>query len=126
MGSWGLQRQARVAPCLGAATEIDDVLDAERHGHLRSHRRTLAHGAHEDRAVAKLLSRRVGQQRVEHDMSGSGHMTFVPFPVFTHVDDVVALVDQLLDFIELQVAKSRLLIRHSLSYSSSRSLPANP
>src|SRR3977135_3007577 len=101
MGSWGLQRQApvppspgaateseaapqaRVTPCLGAATEVDDVLDAERHGHLRSHRRTLAHGAHEDRAVAKLLSRRVGQQRVEHDMSGSGHMTFVPFPVFT-------------------------------------------
>src|SRR5205085_112657 len=69
--------------------------------------------ADEDRPVAELLTGRVRQDRAQHHVPGPGQVALVPLPVLAHVDDVAALVDELLDLVDLQVAERGLLLCHT-------------
>src|SRR5579862_6035798 len=93
MISWGvLQRQACGLPGARAAAERDDVLDAQRDGHLGRDGRALADRAHEDRPVPELLGRRVGQDRAQDDVARAGQVPALPLPVLAHVHHLIAVV----------------------------------
>src|SRR5438552_1635512 len=111
--SWGvLHRQAGILPGLGAAPEVDHVLDAKRDRQRGLHGRALAHAAYEDRPVAELLRGRVREDGAQHDMRCAGEVALVPLPVLAHIDDLVTVVDQLLDVVDLEVSKRSGLLSH--------------
>src|SRR5579872_674195 len=113
--SWGdLQRQARLAPRLGAAAEVDDVLGAEGDRHLGGDGGPASHGAHENRAIAELVRLGRLQDVVEHDVTGTRDVALVPLPVVPDVDDLITVVDQILDLAHLGFAKRGLLAHNSL------------
>src|SRR5438105_2511004 len=98
---------------LSCRRESYDVFDAQRNRHLGGDCRALAGLAHEDRLVLELLTCRVGQDRAQHDVPRAWHVAFVPLPVLSDVDHVVAVVDELFDLIQLEIAKRRFLLRHT-------------
>src|ERR1700736_3463024 len=127
MGSWLLQWQAGLAPSVGAAAKVHDVLGAHGHGHLSRNRRPVADGADEKRAVTELALFGFLQDLVEKDMSCPGNVAFVPLPVVANVHHLVAFIDQLLNLVHVDFLKRLILILgFQFVYSSSSSLPANP
>src|SRR5579864_7450505 len=108
-----LQGQARLAPRVRPAHQVDYILRAQRDRHLGRDRRAAAHRAHEDRPVLELVLLRRLQDVVQHDVTRAGDVSTVPFPVVSHVDHVIALVDELLHVVDGDVAERGGLFGHT-------------
>src|SRR5712691_7630823 len=83
-----LHRQARRTPGLHAAFQIEDVLHAQRRGHLGGHRAALANFTDEDHVVRLDHVLRSGDDLPKRRQRGAGYVIASVFPVLTDVDDL--------------------------------------